>query len=344
MKRLTLEQIGELADVSRSTVSRVINGQDGVRPIVRERVLQVIAETGYQPNPVARSLAGQSSKILGLVIPQTAQILFTDPYFPRLIQGISRACHAHDYMLTLFLFDDVEQEHDIYKRVLHTHLLDGLILTATQQNDELINQLLERDVPFVLVGQHQNPRVNFVDADNRAGAYTAVRHLIRLGYKRIATITGLDSNLASVHRLEGYQLALRDAGHKIDTNLIVSGMFTERGGYKAMSDLLAEMPEAVFVASDAMAVGALRALRHQNISIPEQIALVGYDDLPPASTAEPPLTTIRQPIYRAGLQAVELLLDSLKVKNYPTQRVILPTELIIRQTCGATQVNKGGRY
>lgn len=336
MKRLTLEKIGELADVSRSTVSRVINQQDGVRPRVRERVLKVIAETGYQPNPVARSLAGQSSKILGLVIPQTAQILFTDPYFPRLIQGIAHACHMHDYMLSLFLFDNIEQENNIYQRVLRTQLLDGLILTATQQNDELINQLLEKNIPFVLVGQHQDLQVNFVDADNRAGAYTAVRHLIRLGYKRIATITGLSTNLASVHRQDGYESALRGAGHTIDPELIVSGLFTEQGGYNAMCQLLSQAPEAVFAASDAMAIGALRALRHHNIPVPEQIALIGYDDLPPAATTDPPLTTIRQPIYRAGVQAVDLLLDSLKVKNHPTQRVILPTELIIRHTCGTT--------
>lgn len=334
MGKLTLEEIGKLAGVSRSTVSRVVNDHPSVSPEVRERVSRVIAETGYRPDPAARSLARHRSGIIGLVVALAVESFFEDPFFPRLIQGVSRACSNHDRILSLFLLHSQEDEARLHPRISQNQLFDGLIVTATRTGDPLIPQLLDNEVPFVVHGRHDDSRVSFVDVDNVAGAYTATSHLARLGYRRIATITGPMDSPAAVDRRQGYVDALRDRSRSIDEALIVSGNFSEMSGYEAMQDLLSRDPDAVFVASDRMALGALRSLREADIRVPDDIALVGFDDMPYAATADPPLTTVRQPIRRAGALAFETLLDVIDNGLKPPRRIVMPTELIIRASCG----------
>jgi LacI family transcriptional regulator len=333
--RLTLESIAELAGVSRSTVSRVVNNHSGVRPEVRERVLHVIEETGYQPDPAARRLAGQRANVLGLVIAEPAQALFADPYFPRLIQGITQKCNALDQTLSLFLFHKKEEEAKLYPRILHNKLVDGLLVTGTHDDDPLVPQLIENNSPFVMIGRHDNPNVTFIDVDNVAGAHSAVTHLIRLGRHRIAIITGHLNNRAAQDRYKGYINALQDRNVPFDETLVEYGDYTEISAYEAMQRLMQKNIDAVFACSDSMAVGALRALQEAHISVPGQVAIVGFDDLPPASRANPQITTVRQPIFQVGALAVETLLDILDTNLIPVRRLVLPTELIIRQSCGA---------
>jgi LacI family transcriptional regulator len=334
MAKLTVEQIAKLSGVSRSTVSRVINNHPNVKPGVRQRVLEVIAETGYHPNPAARSLASRRSGIIGLVIPRAVQSLFTDPYYPRLMQGVAQACNANDYTLSLFLFHTEDEEQKLYPRVLRTRLIDGLIVSASQIGDPLIPELINNGVPFVMVGRPNDlPCVSFVDVDNVVGVYTAISHLIRLGYKRIATITGPLNTTVGLDRRQGYLDALNDRNRSIDGTLIVEGDFTELGGHSAMQRLIPHQPDATLVASDTMAFGALRALREAGLSVPDDVAVVGFDDLPTSALADPPLTTIRQPIRRVGAQAVETLIDILTNGPEPPRRITLSTELIIRASC-----------
>lgn len=334
MGKLTLEQIAKLSGVSRSTVSRVINNHPSVKPHVRQRVMEVIAETGYHPDPAARSLASRRSGIIGLVIPRAVQSLFTDPYYPRLTQGVAQACNANDYTLSLFLFHTEDEEQKLYPRVLRTGLMDGLIVSASQIGDPLIRQLIDNCVPFVMVGRPNDlPGVSFVNVDNAVGVYTAISHLIRLGYKRIATITGPLNTTVGLDRRQGYLDALNDRNRSIDETLIVEGDFTELGGHAAMQRLIPHQPDVVLIASDTMAFGALRALREAGLSVPENVAVVGFDDLPTSALADPPLTTIRQPIRRVGAQAVETLIDILTNGPEPPRRIILSTELIIRSSC-----------
>ena len=338
--KLTIREIAELAGVSRSTVSRVLNDHSNVSAEARHQVLQVIAETGFYPHPIARSLSSQRSGIFGLVIPLTIRSLFEDPFFPRFIQGISQGCNTHDYTLSLFLFHSQEEEAKLYPRIARRQLLDGVIVTASQSENPLILQLLASQVPFVMHGRHEHSRVSFVEVDNVNGATMAVTHLIRLGRRRIATITGPSGSYAAEDREQGYVNALRDRGVLVDESLIARGDFTEISGYEAMQRLLPHKPDAVFVASDTMALGTLRALREAGISVPEDIALVGFDDLPHAATADPPLTTVRQPIRRAGTLAVETLIDIVHNGPEPTRRIIMPTELVVRASCGAGQIGQ----
>lgn len=336
-KPLTLEEIGKLAGVSRSTVSRVINDQPDVRQDVRHRVLKVIQATGYQPNQAARSLASHRSGILGLVIPRSVATVFADPYFPRLTQGIAQACNAQGFTLSLFLFHTEEDEQKMMPRIAQRGFLDGVIVQATTDIDPTIPLLQKSSIPFLVVGRlsKMSDDLNYIDVDNESAAHNAVIHLIRLGYQRIAHITGPLDNRPAIDRKKGYEAAFMDRGLPLRRELIFESDFTENGGYFATQRLLKHKPDAIFVASDSMALGAIRAIQNAGLSIPEDIAIVGFDDLPPAQYANPKLTTVRQPILRFGINAVETLIDIVNNGSEPPRRVLYGTELIVRESCGA---------
>jgi LacI family transcriptional regulator len=328
-----LEEIARLAGVSRSTVSRVVNDHPSVRPAVRERVQRIIAETGFQPNAAARSLASQRAYMLGLVIPRTVHTVFTDPYFPRLTQGVAQACNEHDYTLSLFIEND---DIKLFPRLSRTGLMDGVVVQASSLDDGLIPRLLATGLPLVVAGRpNQSEGVSFVDVDNIKGAYSAVAHLAGLGHQRIAVITGPLNTSVANDRLAGYRQALDARGVPVDEALITAADFTEQGGYYAMRRLLSQNFTAVFAASDVMARGAIRALAEAGRRVPEDAAVVGFDDLPPATMTNPLLTTVRQPIRRLGAKAVETLLDIIAYGSEPARRIVFDTELVIRQSCGA---------
>ncbi|MBN2146315.1 MAG: LacI family DNA-binding transcriptional regulator [Anaerolineales bacterium] len=332
---LTLEDIARLAGVSRSTVSRVINDQSSVSEGVRQRVRQVIEDTGFHPNQAARALASQRTYVIGLVIPRSTSIFFSDPYFPRLTMGIAEACNRENYTLSLFLFHTEDDETRLFPRITRKGLVDGIIIQATQAADELFAQVRYSNVPYIVAGRPLNlPDVSYVDVDNVAGAHSAVRHLVRLGRRRIGHIAGPLNTTAGLDRIEGYRIAMNESGLPIEENLIAEGDFTEEGGYYAARSILAEHPDAIFIAADLMAAGAIRAIREAGLSVPRDIAIVSYDDLPPATLSSPPLTTIRQPIRRLGIRLVETLLDIIENGPKPTRRVLFDTELVIRDSCG----------
>ena len=335
---LTLDEIARRAGVSRTTASRVLNDRPNVRPEVRERVQRVIAETGYRPHPVARSLAAQESHVIGLVLPRRTEALFNDPYFPRLTQAIAQACNDHDYTLALFMMQTEADEQKFYPRISHKGLLDGIVIQVGQIGDDLIARLLASDLPVVVAGRplhHHN--ASYVDVDNVAGAFTGVAHLLQLGHKRIGTITGDMRTTAARDRYTGYQEALQTHDMPVDETLINEGYFTEIGGYEAMQQLLAHKPDAVFCASDAMALGALRAIYEAGFTVPQDIALVSFDDLPPATIARPQLTTIHQPVHAFGVKAVEMLLDIIENGPTPPRQIIMDTNLVIRESCGSSE-------
>jgi LacI family transcriptional regulator len=335
---LTLEKVGKLAGVSRSTVSRVINGDPHVQDVVRERVWQVIQETGYQPHAAARSLVTRRTHIIGAIIPEAVTTLFVDPFFSLLLGGITTTCNTHSYHLMLALFNGPVKQEDLYQRLVHSNHLDGVIVASTRTGDPLIHKLLADKIPFIMVGRCAEEGVRYVDVDNVGGAHMAVAHLARLGHKRIATITGPLDMPAGYDRLMGYKQALRAYRLPQEEALIVESDFTKSGGAASMYRLLSASPTAVFVASDVMAIGALQVLREANLRVPEDVALVGFDDVSIATAVEPALTTVRQPIEGLGSMAADLLLSMLENPpdaQAPAQRIILPAELVIRDSCGA---------
>jgi LacI family transcriptional regulator len=331
----TLEEIAARSGVSRSTVSRVVNNDPHVSDRTRAKVQAVIRELNYRPNVAARSLAAGRTRVLGLVIPTGVSMLFTDPYFGILIQGVSTRCTAQDHSVMLWLAEPAYERRTIHQ-VLSNGLIDGVIVSSMLTDDPIVESLMEAELPFVLVGRYPGDHdVSYVDVDNRASARQIVNHLLRLEHRRLGTITGPLDVIAGADRLAGYQEALALHNVPSDPTLVVEGDFTEDGGYYAMQQLIDGEPDAVFVASDTMALGALRLLREINLSVPGDVALTGFDDMPFAARTQPPLTTVRQPIRRLGSTAVDILIDLVEQRNVASQRVILPTELVIRESCGA---------
>jgi LacI family transcriptional regulator len=341
MSRLTLERVAELAGVSRSTASRVINGQDGVRPEIRRRVLDVVEITGFVPHAAARSLAGQRSRILGLAIRQTTEQVFSDPYFAALVQGVSRACNERDQTLSLFLFESAGEHDHLPARLLRTKLIDGLVITATYADDPLVWQLTEAGIPLVVVGEVSNPEIATVDADNHGGAALAAKHLVGLGRQRIGTVTGPMRSGAAATRFVAFERALAAAGQPLQPDLVVEADFTDDGGYLAAQKLIPQQPDAIFAFSDRMALGVLRALGEAGRSVPDDVAVVGFDDLPPARLARPSLTTIRQEVEQAGSEAVALLLERIADPSTPARRVELPTTLVVRESTSHVAPREG---
>jgi len=339
---LTLEDIAHLSGVSRSTVSRVINADTNVKDETRQKVLKVIQSINFQPNLAARGLATGRTNVIGLVIPAGVSVIFTDPYFPQLIQGVSGACNTHNYSVMLWLAEP-EYERRTVSQILHNGLVDGVIVSSTLMDDPIVKSLYESKMPFILIGRHPSLDVNSIDVDNIHAGWEATLHLLRFGRKRIATITGPQNQIGSYDRYQGYVKGLSDRDQPVLPELVAEGDWTEAGGYAAMRRLIPNKPDAVFAANDVMAAGALSALREAQLRVPEDVAVVGFDDTPNASRTQPPLTTMRQPIQSMGTLAVETLIDIIDHPGSETRQIIVATELVIRSSCGTLKsISEGG--
>jgi DNA-binding LacI/PurR family transcriptional regulator len=328
----TLEGVASLAGVSRATVSRVVNGSPRVSPDVRRDVEAAIERLGYVPNRAARSLVTRRSGSFGLVIAEPSGRLFSDPFFPRVMRGISLELTARDLQLILLMPNspaDVRRTGD-YLSAGH---VDGAVLVSLHGDDPLPSRLLEAGIPLVLVGRPpRSISASYVDVDNRQGARSAVEHLIAGGRRVIATIAGPSDMPPGIDRLAGYREAIADAGLAADPNLEAQGDFTQAGGTEAMARLLAARPDldAVFAASDLMAAGALSALAASGRRVPRDVAIVGYDDSAVATSTNPQLTSVHQPIEEMGREVARLLVEAVEGTDRVIRRVILATDLVKR--------------
>jgi LacI family transcriptional regulator len=330
---ITLEDIARMSGVSRSTVSRVINGDPNVNEGTRTRVQGVIQSVNFHPNLAARGLATGRTHVLGLVIPTGVATIFADPYFPLVIQGVSAACNARGYSVMLWLAEP-EYERKTINQILSSSLIDGVIVSSMLMNDPVIERLSESTQPFITIGRHPtNDTLSYVDVDNRSGSYQGVSYMLRRGRRRVAIINGPENTIASCDRFQGYQDALHERGLPMLPELVDRGEYADMPAYQAMKRLLPHRPDGVFAASDAMALAAMRAIREAGLRIPQDIAVVGFDDIPPAANSNPPLTTIRQPIQRTGSVAAEMLIDMVEHPDAQPRRIVLPTELVIRSSC-----------
>lgn len=330
---LNLEDIARLSGVSRSTVSRVVNHHPNVSDRTRQRVMQVIEQYKFSPNPAARALALQRSRVLGVLIPHIVSDLFSDPFFPTLLQGATVQAHTADYSITLWLTGNTTDDQNFYHQALNHRLSDGLIVVSAVLDELLMKRLNESGKPYILVGRPPagHDEANFVDINNVDGAYLLMRHLIERGYKRIGIIPGREGLTSSQDRLEGYRKALSDAGLPFDRKLVApSGHYTEGGGYHSMAYLLTQDVDAVFCASDVMAGGAIRAITESGLRVPNDVAVAGFDDIPAAKRTNPPLTTVHQPIQQLGAAAAEGLINLLEGRQEAPYHKLFPVELIVR--------------
>ena len=335
---LTITDVAKLAGVSAATVSRVINGQIGDRSKVKNRVLEVIEETGYQPNPVAQKLALQRSSFIGLIFPNTVTSILSQQYYIKTIESITFACNHFNFNPVLFLSQSVSEEEKLFSKLSRPGMLDGLIANVGCTNGErLIPLVKEVKMPVVLAGRcDELDSFSYVDIDNVRAAFNAVQHLLSLGRKRIATITGPLNVTDGRDRLEGYRRALMARGFPVDEDLIVEGDYTEKTGYYSTKRILSREIDGIFAANDEMAIGAMHAVQEAGLSIPKDIAIIGFDDSAASSKTNPPLTTVRQPLGTFGSKLVELLVDQIENPDQISRKIVLDTELVIRQSCGET--------
>ena len=333
-KRVTSQDVADLAGVSRTTVSFVLNEDHrfAIRPETREKVIQAARTLGYVPNASARALALNQSRAIGLILTRDPRYIAADTFLPQILSGLLDA--SKQYLFGL-LVEWVEpgQQIQTYHALTKARHIDGLILMTPRYDDPGLKALEESDIPTVMMGQVPGSNLFSVDIDNTAAAEMAVKHLISLGHRKIACIVNAPAPYSSAtQRLEGYKNALNQAGIAYDEKLVRFADFDAQSGYQQMRDLLEQKHAftAVFIASDNVAMGAMSALREIGLSIPEDISLVGFDDVPLASFATPALTTVRIPARQIALYSCHLLVRLIR-GDIPEQRnFTLETEFIPR--------------
>jgi DNA-binding LacI/PurR family transcriptional regulator len=329
-RRPTIEDVAAEAGVSRGSVSRVLNGGHYVSPGTLDAVNRAISKTGYVVNHHARSLVTQRSESVAFILSEPEERLFADPNFAVLMRGCTQALAEHDIGLFLCIAASPSERKRVTRFLAAGHV-DGALLVSAHAGDPLLDLLAAANVPHVACGApigHESS-IGYVAADDRGGARTLVGHLRSLGRTRIATITGPLDTSGGRQRLEGYQDIV---GAAFDPSLVESGDYSQESGERGMSLLLQRRPDldAVFVASDVMALGAMVALRRAGLRVPEDVAVGGFDDSSAALAARPSLTTIRQPWKRISSEMVRLLLAA--VSGEPPATVILPTDLVRRES------------
>ncbi|WP_353116008.1 LacI family DNA-binding transcriptional regulator [Microbacterium sp.] len=328
MSRPTIEQVAAAAGVSRSTVSRVVNGSTAVSPEALDAVQKAIARLGYVPNRAARTLASRQTHAIALVVPEDTGRFFGDPFFADIVAGITTRIRASDYILNLLIASD--DPGDKMTSFVRNGGVDAAIIVSHHTSDSFVDRIADA-VPVVFGGRpaRERPGDFIVDVDNLQGGRSAGEHLVARGHRRMASITGRLSMPAAVDRLQGFRDALAVAG--LEPPAEFDGDFTEEGAAAAARAVLAlePRPDAVFAASDLMARGAIGVFRAAGLRVPEDIAVMGFDDSGVAVTTDPPLTTVRQPIRRMGEAMAAVLIETLRGGRAP-RRSILPTEVVVR--------------
>jgi LacI family transcriptional regulator len=339
-KRVTMSEVAKLANVSIQTVSAVINEKPGITQHTRIRVREAIAQLDYHPNFLASSLRAQRSLTIGVLIPS-----ITNPFFPEFVRGIEDVAQKQGYTLFLCNSDDDEQKEISYIQLLRRHRIAGLIAAFQPRKPEgksLLKSLVSHRVPVVLMASHRpDKKIVSLTVDDVHGAFLATSHLLDLGHRRIGLITPPVGGDVEANRVAGFLKAHRERGAKVDRDLLVSGGFDASDGRRGATELmrLRKPPTAIVAANDLVAIGALNTLRHLNKRVPQDVAIVGYDNISMAELFNPPITTIAQPLYKMGESAMEALLARINEPDLDGETIWFETELLVRASSIGTIKN-----
>jgi len=334
---VTIYDVAKQAGVGIGTVSRVLNGSPQISPETKGKVQQAIKELGYQPHPLAQGLARRKTHTVACIVP-----FFTGYFFVELLRGIQQQISHHKYDLILYSVDRIHKKETFLKKALQERKVDGVLFVSLHMTNTYARRFLQTPLPIVLVDSY-HPWLDSITVENAEGARRATQHLLQLGYSPVAMIDGQLRSVPARQRLEGYKQALRDAGIAFNAEYVITcdfvdeaDGFNKEAGYRAMRKLLdfgKQRPRAVFVSSDIQAAGAIAAVEERGLRIPEDVAIVGFDDIELAEYLG--LTTMRQPIFAMGQLAVEQLLSRIAEGNLPRFVKTFNTELVVRQSCGA---------
>ena len=328
---MTIAEIAELAGVSKTTVSRVLNNKPDVNPETRDKIMSIIAQNRFTPNAFAKAMSSNKSNSVGLIIPYEAEYIFSNPFYVEVMRGISTLVNERNYYLILCYPKDHNYV-DFYKQ----KRVDGFILMSPgQRHANIINDLFEANAPIISTSHitGYEGKISYVDVDNLKAGYDMTSYLIGLGHRRIAYI-GKSTISSSIFRLKGMQDSFRDHGAAFDESLVIIAQHAStKEGYDTTKALLerSEPPSAIFLSSDLMAVGALNAVRDLGLSVPEDVSIVGFDDIPIAQYLNPSLTTIHQPAFDKGYRAAEIFVDYLE-SNIPMESELLETSIVVRKS------------
>ncbi|MGD1019479.1 MAG: LacI family DNA-binding transcriptional regulator [Verrucomicrobiia bacterium] len=336
-RRYTIRDIAEQSGVSLSTVSLVLNENPRISQTTRARVLKTIERLGYQPNRMARALAWRHTRTMAVLVPQLRHA-FADVYFGEIVSGIYERASQLGYKILLEVARNEFVEKKEYRQLYDQRFVDGILFIGANSRHRFVSELTDGARPFLLVNNYSKEfDLNYVVSNYRYGAWQAAKHLVRLGHERIGVIAGGVGEIqTSQDMIEAVEEVFEDSGIGSDPNLIVDGRLTEEGGMKAAEELLRRNPEvtAIFSLNDKMALGAIKKLTELGLRVPQDVAVVGFDDIPQASFAIPGLTTVHQPLYEIGKLACERLVDLVHGKVSRVQEV-LPIYLTVRESCGA---------
>jgi len=338
-KAPTIKEIAKIANVSPMTVSRAVNNSHNVREATREKILKIASRLGYRPNRIARSLVSKKSNLISLVVAN-----ISNPFFAEISRGIEDKAREKGYHVIFSSTDDNSKNLESCVRIMREMGVDGFIIAAVSLNEPIVDELVDQDFPVVLVNRRvKKNNVNYVVVDNQKGAHLAVEHLINNGYKKIGIITGKSSVSTSRERLRGYRNVLSAHGLKFKKEYSSQGPFTQEHGKKAARKMLAlkNRPEAIFAASDNLAWGVMDAAGELGLKIPEDLAIVGFDDTNFSANSNIRLTTVSQRKYEMGERGVQTLIDLIESQQSDfINKIVLEPRLIIRESCGCNLSKK----
>ena len=330
----TIKEIARKAGISYSTVSRALNDKRGVRPELRDTIKRIASDLAYQPNSSAKALVQRRIGVLGLIIPRTGEFAFQSPYYSQMLLGISEAANQHDYKLTLSI-----NEKGSYASLYFRRLVDGIIVIGNRLDDANIAELEDKAVPAVVVpGFLENSKIDVpsVNSENVRSVYRAVSYLLDLGHRRIAFILGTSNSKYSVERFRAYQAALEDRGLTYNSDYIVESDFSKTDGFRLMGRLLdlPERPTCVICINDSVTPGALHQISLRGLKIPEDISVVAIGSSDILDLFQPPLTTVKIAVTKIGQAVAQMLIQLIENGSCPERHVVIPSELIIRDsTC-----------
>lgn len=331
----TIRDVAKGAGVCISTVSNALNNRWYVSATTKARILKVAKKLDYHPSGIARSLVRRKTENIGFILYRNPERLFSNPFYSRIVDGVEEQVLTQGYNLLISAFDIGSKDQALPKLIREKNV-DGLILAGAISKDFIL-VLRKEGFPIVLVDNYlKNEKINCVVIDNTHGAVDAVEYLFKLGHKKIGFLCGPPLHISNQERFKGYKLRLDELGIKFDRSIVAQGDNTIEGGYNAMQKLLEKISgiTAVFACNDDMAIGAMRAIREKGLEIPDDISLMGFDDIEMAAHTQPPLTTIRVPKEEMGRVAATMLISELEgVSQKAGLRIVMPAELVIRQSC-----------
>jgi len=332
---VTIRDVAKISGVSPSTVSRVISNNPRISDETKKRVRKAMKTLGYHPNAIAQSLVNRSTSTIGIVMPQSTERAFLNPFFPQALSGISAAAHEKNYCLLLSTGSTEEEQLVSIENIINGGRVDGIIIMYSSVNNIILEAIKELNTPIVIIGKPLEAidKILYVDSDNIEASRSVTEKLINNGHKKIAYISGPFEFVVSLDRLEGYRNALLENHLEFDRKFIAEGEFSKEAGYKSMRELLqqSERPTAVVVTDDIIAFGVIEAINEAGLKIPEDIEIISFNNIPLTEFCSPALTSVDIDAYSLGFEASKLIIEHIKGSIY-RHKVIVKTSIVYRET------------